>query len=74
VKYSSIHIAIATIKSRLRIFPTPRYARIEKRDREVEIINPRRVLAKIKEKVKRSVVKKMMKNRGTTPKIPGSTK
>jgi hypothetical protein len=40
----------------------------------VEIISPRRVLAKIKEKVKRSVAKRIMKNRGTMPKIPGSTK
>jgi len=73
-KYSSVQTAIARIKTRLRTFPTPRYIRIIKRVREVEVIKPLRDPAKIREKVKRSEVKKATKNRGITPKVSGSTK
>lgn len=73
-KYSSIHTAIATIRIRLRIFPTPRYIRIAKRDEAIEIISPRRELANIKEKVKSNATKKVTKNKGTAPKVLGSTK
>ncbi len=37
-------------------------------------ITPLRVLAKIREKVKRSAAKSNTKNNGTTPKISGSIK
>jgi len=69
VKYSSIHNDIATIRTRLRILPTPRYIRIRNKDRATEAINPRRELEKMREKVKRSAVKKVIKNNGTTPKV-----
>lgn len=48
--------------------------RIEKRDRDREVISPRRVLAKSKEKVKRNVENEITKKRGTARKIFGSTK
>lgn len=61
-----------TIK--LRIFPTPKYKRIEKMVKEIEATSPRLELAKISEKVKRRAVKNVIKNKRITPKVPGSTK
>ena len=68
LKYTSVQIAIARIKTKFKIFPTPRYIRIKKRVREMEAIKPRRECAK------RIVVKKVIKNKGITPKMSGSTK
>ena len=67
-------MAIATIKTRLRIFPTPKKARIAKNVRDKEAMSPRREAAKIREKVKRSAANKITKNRGITPNVLGSIK
>lgn len=40
----------------------------------MELIKPRLVLVKIREKVKRSAAKRIIKNIGTIPKVPGSIK
>jgi hypothetical protein len=56
------------------MLPTPRYARIAKRESAVEAITPRLVLAKTKEKVNSSVAERSAKKSATAPKIPGSTK
>lgn len=69
-----MQIAIARIKTKLRMFPTPRYIKIKNRVKEIDAISPRREWAKSKEKVKRIVVKKVIKNKGITPKVSGSTK
>jgi hypothetical protein len=69
VKYSSMQTAIASISIKFSMFPTPRNRRIEKSVNDIEAINPRRELAKSKENVKRSAVKKVIKNRGTTPNV-----
>jgi hypothetical protein len=74
LKYSSKHTAIATINIRFNILPTPKYIRIENRDKDIEIIRPRRELAKIREKVKRAAIKNVIKNNGTTQNVTGSTK
>ncbi len=66
--------AIATIKSRLRIFPTPKYIKARNRDREVDIINPRREFPKSRENVKRKLTKDRTKKRGTARNVSGSTK
>lgn len=65
---------IASIKIRFSQLPTPKYLRIKKRDRDREVSKPRRELAKRREKAKRSATKRVIKNKGTTPKVPGSTK
>jgi len=65
---------IATIKIKLRIFPTPRYERNAKSDNDTEMIRPRRELAKIKEKVKRRAANRRAKNRAMVPKTSGLTK
>jgi len=69
-----MHTAIATIKIRLRMLPTPKYIRRRKNVRAIAVTIPRRELAKIKEKVKRSAMNKPAKNRGTAPNVPGSMK
>lgn len=69
-----MQVAIASIRLKLNQLPTPKYMRIEKRERDREIKKPLRELAKIKEKVKRRVTKNVIKNKGTTPKVLGSTK
>jgi hypothetical protein len=74
LKYNSIQVAIATIKIMLRILPTPKYTRIEKRDRDREMIRPRRELAKIKEKVKRRQKNIRTKKSRIVPKEHGSIK
>lgn len=66
--------AIATIKRRLRILPTPKYAKTKKIDKDMEPISPRRVLVKRSEKVKSRAAKSNIKNAGTAAKFPGSTK
>lgn len=66
--------AIASINPKFSQLPTPKYIRIEKRDIDREARKPRRELAKINENVKRRVTKNVIKNRGITPKTPGSTK
>ncbi len=48
--------------------------RTKKRDIDREMRRPRLELAKIREKVKSRATKNVMKNSGTTPKVPGSTK
>jgi hypothetical protein len=56
------------------MFPTPKYARMEKNSMAIEPIKPRLVLAKIREKVKRRAVKRIIKNKNIAPNIPGSIK
>lgn len=67
-------IAIATIKTKLRIFPTPRYARTRKIDKDRDAISPRRDPTKTRENVKSKARNTSMKKSGTTPKVSGSTK
>lgn len=43
-------------------------------DKDREARNPLLELTKISEKVKRSATKTVIKNKGITPKVPGSTK
>jgi hypothetical protein len=74
LKYISIHEVIATIKAKFSQLPTPKYLKTRKRVKAIEERRPRLELAKIKEKVKSRATKKVMKNRGTIPKVPGSTK
>ena len=74
LKYNSMQIAIATIKIRLRILPTPRYISIRKSVVAMVVTIPRRLLAKISEKVKRRQKKSKTKNRGIAAKEPGSIK
>jgi hypothetical protein len=74
VKYSSIHVPIASIRIKLRIFPTPRYKRIENKVKEIEVTRPRLELAKMSEKVNSVAVKNVTKKRKTTPKVCVSTK
>ena len=69
-----MHIAIARIKTKLRMLPIPRYAKAEKRDRDREAITPRLVLANKSEKVKRKLAKSKTKNAGIAKKVSGSTK
>ena len=74
LKYNSIQIAIATIRIKLRMLPTPRYIRRRKNDVATVATNPRRLLAKINEKVKRRQKNIKTKNKKITPKDPGSMK
>lgn len=62
------------MRIKLSQLPTPRYIRIKKIDKEREERSPLLELAKIKEKVKSSATKIVIKNRGITPKVFGSTK
>jgi len=66
--------AIATIRMRLRILPTPRYIRKRKKVRAIVARIPRLLLAKISEKVKRKQKKTKTKNRGITANESGSIK
>ncbi len=74
MKYSSIQEAIASTRTRLSQFPTPRYIRVRKIDKAKEARRPLLELAKISEKVKRSATNTVIKKSGITPKVPGSTK
>jgi hypothetical protein len=58
---------------RLRILPTPKYARIVKRVREIDVIRPRRELAKIREEVNSNAANKPTKNMGIAAKVSGAT-
>lgn len=69
-----MEMAIATIKKRFKILPTPKKLSKRKKVREMDPIKPRLVLANIKENVKRRVVKKRMKNTGIIKNVSGSTK
>lgn len=48
--------------------------RIEKVVKDIEIKNPLREFAKTRERVKSRATNNVTKNRGTTPKVLGSTK
>jgi hypothetical protein len=74
VKYSSTHIRIATIRIKLRILPTPKNAKIRKKDNAVPAKRPRLVLAKTNEKVNKNAMNDSRKKRGTIPIKSGSTK
>jgi len=74
LKYNSIDSAIATIRIRLRILPTPKYIRRRKKLRAIVATTPRRLLAKISEKAKSRQKKARMKKSGITAKESGSTK
>jgi hypothetical protein len=69
-----MHDAIATRRIKFKIFPIPKYAKSKKRVSVAEIISPRREFAKISDIVKSKLTKTVMKKRGTTPKVCGSTK
>jgi hypothetical protein len=69
-----MEIAIARIKNKLIIFPTPRYARTKKREIDIAEISPLRVPAKRSEKVKSKVIKNKTKNRGIAKIVFGSIK
>lgn len=69
-----MQIAIARIKIKLRILPTPRYKSMRNKDNEELAMSPRRELAKRSEKVNNKLTKINIKNKGTAPKISGSTK
>jgi len=56
------------------MFPTPKYRRIEKIVRHIDVINPRRELAKSSENIKRKLVNNKTKKTGNAPKVSGSTK
>jgi len=56
------------------MLPTPRYIRRRKNDVATVATNPRRLLAKINEKVKRRQKNIKTKNKKITPKDPGSMK
>jgi hypothetical protein len=66
--------AIATRRIRFKMFPIPKYAKSKKRVNAAEIISPRREFAKTSDIVKSRLTKTVMKKRGTTPKVCGSTK
>ncbi|HET7099203.1 MAG TPA: hypothetical protein VFI61_03160 [Patescibacteria group bacterium] len=74
LKYTSTQIAIARIKNILRILPTPKYKRTEKRVRDREVISPRRVLANKSENINKKLANNKTKNKGSAPKVLGSTK
>jgi len=74
LKYSSIQRVIASMRTKLSKFPTPKNKRTEKSVREMATTRPRLELAKISEAVKRIAVKNVIKKRGITPKVLGSTK
>jgi hypothetical protein len=66
--------AIARMRIKLRMFPTPRYVRKRKKVVATVATIPLRLLAKINEKVKRRQKKTRIKKSGTTPKEAGSIK
>jgi hypothetical protein len=66
--------AIATIRMRLRIFPTPKYIRVRKKVMAIVATIPRRLLANINEKVKRRQKNIRIKKKKIAPKEPGSIK
>ena len=61
-------------KNPFKRFPIPKYLRMRNRVRALAAINPLLVLARTKEKEKRSDVNKTIKNTGTTPIVSGSVK
>lgn len=71
-KTNSIVTAIAVIKSRLIIFPIPKYLRIRNTKRAVLTTRPLLELVNIIEKVKNKARKATKKNKGTTPITKGS--
>lgn len=73
-KYNSVQTAIASINPRLSRLPTPKYKRIENKDRDKEAIRPRLELVKSNEKVNKRAANNIIKNKGTAPKVLGSTK
>jgi hypothetical protein len=66
--------AIATIKTRLRILPIPRYIRKRKKVKVIVATIPLRLFAKTREKVKRRQKNIRVKNKGTAAKVSGSIK
>ncbi len=67
-------MAMAMIKIKLRMFPTPKYLRIKNKDRDIEIRRPLREFAKRRDDVKSRAEKVSRKNKGTIKKVFGSTK
>ena len=69
-----MQIAIARIKNKLRTLPTPKYNKIENRDRDREVIKPLLVLANKSENINKKLAKSKIKKAGSAPKVFGSTK
>jgi hypothetical protein len=67
-------MAIATIRIRLRILPTPKNVRRRKKVMAIVATTPRRLFANISEKVKRRQKNANMKNRGIAANESGSMK
>lgn len=67
-------MAIASISPKFNQLPTPKYKSAAKIVSEMDITKPLLELAKIKDAVKSTAVKKVTKNKGTTPNICGLTK
>jgi hypothetical protein len=63
-----MQVAIATIRIKLRILPTPRYAIRIKDVKAIVVIIPRRLFAKTSENVKRKQKKIRTKKAGIDPK------
>lgn len=64
----------AEIRTKFRIFPTPKYLRTRKRVRPKEVMNPRLLFPKTREKVKSKLKKIRTKNKGRIPNCSGSIK
>ncbi len=56
------------------MFPTPKYNKIVNKTREIEVINPRLELAKIRDEVKSIARKRTKKKREIAPNVSGSIK
>lgn len=73
-KYNSMQTPIASIKPKFNKLPTPRYMRIENSVKDKDATRPRLELVKSNEKVNKRAVNNIIKNKGTAPKVLGSTK
>ncbi len=69
-----MQIAIARIKTKLRMLPTPKYISSKNKVNDIEAISPRREFAKRREKVNSRLEKNKIKKTGTAPKLSGSIK
>lgn len=66
--------AIARIRIKLRMFPTPRYNKIRNKNIEEEVISPLRELANNSEEVNNIAKNIIIKKSGTAKTVSGSTK
>lgn len=73
-KKISAAIDTPKIRKKFKILPMPKYLRIKKKVIAVAVIIPLLVLIKRVEKVRTSVKKTSTKNKGTAPRVSGSTK